>query len=350
MEDMRDILNEKKEGKGRKFFESHLEKLQASSFNLLLTVILGIFVMFLVCFAVFSITVRGEEQVMVPNVVGKDLMVALLEMQEKELYPKIQLRYTETDDAGKILNQNPSGGTIVKAGRRITLTVSRGAVIGYIDDYTGKSFDEVKKTVKNTVSKINTPKYIKNEKPAGTIIAQEPAVGETISKSVPITFVVSLGNEEEKASVPALKGMKLESVMHELENSKVVFDFDSRVAVANEESCLVFAQDETQGDVTVYSRVHADIVLPENGIEGNSQYGLFKAAITHYPFAVPMTLEAVWSNGAEERVVTLMHTGGNVTIPYVVTKEKNTKAENPSSVTELVLYVAGQVVARESFS
>ena len=92
MEDMRDILNEKKEGKGRKFFESHLEKLQASSFNLLLTVILGIVVMFLVCFAVFSITVRGEEQVMVPNVVGKDLTVALLEMQFSSVIQKLTMQ------------------------------------------------------------------------------------------------------------------------------------------------------------------------------------------------------------------------------------------------------------------
>lgn len=47
-------------------------------------------------------------------------------MQVKELYPKIQLRYSDVPgDKGMILEQNPVAGTIVKASRRIDLVVSR---------------------------------------------------------------------------------------------------------------------------------------------------------------------------------------------------------------------------------
>ena len=45
--------------------------------------------------ATFFATVKGPEQVLVPNVVGKQLEDALLEMQVKELYPKINLRYSD---------------------------------------------------------------------------------------------------------------------------------------------------------------------------------------------------------------------------------------------------------------
>ena len=64
------------------------------------TYILGclalIFIMIFVFTAVFFISVKGPEEVMVPNVVGKELTQALLDMQIKELYPRIQLRHSNS--------------------------------------------------------------------------------------------------------------------------------------------------------------------------------------------------------------------------------------------------------------
>ena len=43
----------------------------------------------LIGIAVFFVALRGAEQTMVPNVKGKELTTALLELQVKELYPRI---------------------------------------------------------------------------------------------------------------------------------------------------------------------------------------------------------------------------------------------------------------------
>ena len=48
--------------------------------------------MVLIGLITFSLAVRGQEQTLVPNVTGKDLVTALVEMQEKELYPRVSLR------------------------------------------------------------------------------------------------------------------------------------------------------------------------------------------------------------------------------------------------------------------
>jgi len=81
----------------------------------------------IIAVSVFFYAVHGEEQTMVPDVTGKELTEALLELQVKELYPRLQLRYSQTSrDKGFILEQEPKPGTIVKAGRRIRLIVSRG--------------------------------------------------------------------------------------------------------------------------------------------------------------------------------------------------------------------------------
>ena len=111
------------------------EKMQQSGASFFLYAVLVIIFMGLICIAVFFASVKGEEEVMVPQVVGKELSDALLEMQVKELYPKIILRYSDNpEDKGFILDQTPVAGSIVKAGKRINLTVSRGTVVDKVED------------------------------------------------------------------------------------------------------------------------------------------------------------------------------------------------------------------------
>jgi beta-lactam-binding protein with PASTA domain len=99
----------------------------------------------IIAVSVFFIALRGEEETMVPEVRGKDLTTALLELQVKELYPRIDLRYSQTSlDKGLILEQDPLPGTIVKAGRRIRLVVSQGVMINRVENYLGRSIDEVR--------------------------------------------------------------------------------------------------------------------------------------------------------------------------------------------------------------
>ncbi len=99
----------------------------------------------LIAVTVFFIALRGAEQTMVPDVVGKELTAALLELQVKELYPRIQLRYSQSiADKGNILEQDPRPGAIVKAGRRIRLVVSRGVVVDKVENYLGQNLDDVK--------------------------------------------------------------------------------------------------------------------------------------------------------------------------------------------------------------
>jgi beta-lactam-binding protein with PASTA domain len=83
---------------------------------------------------VFFSALKGAEQTMVPDVRGKPLIESLLELQQKELYPRIEVRYaSQTPVRGIVLEQDPIAGTIVKAGRRIRLVVSRGPEIDDAD-------------------------------------------------------------------------------------------------------------------------------------------------------------------------------------------------------------------------
>jgi beta-lactam-binding protein with PASTA domain len=116
-------------------------RLKGTSF--FFSLVLAVVVMGAACLGVFFFVVNRPEQMMVPNVTGKELTVALLEMQVKELYPRLQLRYTNSaGDKGLVLEQDPGPGSIVKAGRRVTLTVSRGVAMDTLEDFAGLTVSE----------------------------------------------------------------------------------------------------------------------------------------------------------------------------------------------------------------
>ena len=93
----------------------------------------------------FFISLEGDMQTLVPDTVGKELTGALISLQEDNLIPFIQMRYSSDPSLkGKILSQKPHAGTLVKAGRKIELIVSKGAIIDRVGDYIGQDLNEVK--------------------------------------------------------------------------------------------------------------------------------------------------------------------------------------------------------------
>ncbi|WP_294429817.1 PASTA domain-containing protein [uncultured Treponema sp.] len=324
--------------------EEILSDLNHGKKSFLVVVIFTLILMFLICWITFFATVRGPEQVMVPDVEGKELTTALLELQAKELYPKIQLKYTDNpDDAGKILNQNPESGSIVKAGRRISLTVSRGVILDHVENYIGQNFDDVKINLQTMFTGstrplivLAEPSYKADQSDAGTILAQEPPEGTIISNPVTVKLIVSRGPTYENTKIPNITGLTVEKLIQTLSTAKVVFDFTTHVAVGDEKEGIVTGQDTSESQyVPNYSRTGAEISLPQKQDDGKIM-GLFVAQLPVYPYAVEMTLESS-KNGIRDTIVTLRHTGGNVTIPYIAEKES-----------ELILSIAGRVVARQT--
>ena len=308
-----------------------------------LVVVLALIFMFAVCWITFFATVRGSEQVMVPNVEGKELTTALLELQAKELYPKIQLKYTDNpDDAGKILNQNPESGSIIKAGRRVSLTVSRGTILDHVENYIGQNYDDVKINLQTMFTGsarplivLAEPSYKSDQSPAGTILAQDPPEGTIISNPVTVKLIVSRGAEYENTRVPNIAGLDFSNLLSAIANSKVIFDFTVHIAEGSEKEGVVTSQQALENQfVPNYSRVTAELSLPKKQ-KDDAMLGLFVANLPNYPYAVEMTLESS-KNGVREPIVTLRHKGGNVTIPYIAQKES-----------ELLLSVAGKTVARQ---
>ena len=310
--------------------------------------------MFGTALAVFFFANKGYEQVLVPDVTGKSLTRALLEMQEKELYPKLQLRYSDLPgQAGQVLSQNPRAGSIVKAGRRVTLVVSRGVIIDHIGNYVGTNLDALKNKLDALYGGVETPQitianpvFKMDAAPIGTILEQEPPEGTPITQPVELQLIVSSGPTPPRVSVQNYIGKTIAEILEGMGTTPLLFEFTSHVAKDGETPGTVVSQSEPENSqVGEYSKIALEFALPELNtafsgdtivdadIKGRTEdevagakkidsskltNGIFSAKVSRYPLAVPVKLEAFPPEGASYTIASFNHIGGEITVPYAV--------------------------------
>jgi eukaryotic-like serine/threonine-protein kinase len=276
--------------------------------------------------AAFFLSLRGAEKTMVPDVRGKDLVAALVELQDKELYPQVQQRYSDaSDERGRILEQNPRPGAIVKAGRRVKLVVSRGAVVDRVENFIGQSLTEVKLHLQTlfTSSAVpllavrEPPAYVFDPSPAGTVIAQKPLPDARLSKPTVLELVVSRGPEKEKLIVPALIGKRADEALALLAESKITFSFTSRKAEGTEVPYTVVSQLPAAG-ASIPAATRLAIVVSEPTKTKDSVFGILKQALPEYPYPLKLGVKAILPSGDEQTVFEGLHSGGDFSIPYLL--------------------------------
>jgi beta-lactam-binding protein with PASTA domain len=303
------------------FLDNHLRLFIAMVVALL--VFIGI-----IAVSVFFISINGAEQTMVPNVQGLDLTSALLELQAKELYPRIQLRYSQSStDRGLILEQEPVAGTIVKAGRRIRLVVSQGVLINTVENYIGRNIDDVRMDLQTLFASEGTlspplltikepPMYEYSSEAAGTILQQKPEQGTGISGATSLELVVSRGPEETLLRLPNLIGMGPEEALEQIGRSGIDFAFTLR-PVAEGENPGVVVNQVPAGNTMIAKNTRVRFTMsvpPEGTISGI--FGLFRYNMARNPYPLALRLEAQLPSGERRRLLSTEYSGGELTVPY----------------------------------
>ena len=279
----------------------------------------------IIAVAVFFIAVKGAEQTLVPDVEGKELIEALLALQVKELYPRIQLRYSQTSaDKGKILEQEPKAGTIVKAGRRIRLVISQGVMLNRVENYIGRNIDEVRIDIQAfTVSsgsqliKIKEPLlYDFSPETPGTILQQKPEPGTDISGPMELELVVSRGPDNSYITVPQFDGLTLSSALEQIGRTGIAFAFSLRERDEGESGGTVVSQNPPAG-TNISSNTPVDLVVSfPPSLNDGEVFKLFIYTLPQNPYPLPVRLEAVLPSGEKEILFGVNSRGGRFTVPY----------------------------------
>jgi beta-lactam-binding protein with PASTA domain len=273
----------------------------------------------------FFLSLKGAEETMVPDVKGMELSSALLKLQDKELYTRIALRFTDDPkDKGRIVEQSPLPGTIVKAGRRIQLTVSRGPVVDRIENYVGQDLNELKihlQTLFASSTPLVTIKeptvYIYDKSPAGTVLEQKPLPDTMIEGPVGLSLVVSRGPEKALITVPELRGLSFADAIEAIEHSNLPVNFTMRQGGNHEKQGVVASETPVPGStIPANGRVAVTVTAPAP--EKDMVSGVFERDLPEYPYPLRVSLEALSATGDRRTIITVNHPGGKFSAPYIV--------------------------------
>ena len=276
----------------------------------------------------FFMLFRGSEVTVVPDVNGMQLEEALVAIQDKGLTSKIQLRYSQDPgDKGQVLDQQPSPGSIRRAGKAVTLSVSRGAVIDKIGDYSGWNLQDLKTHFMTLFSTYGTFITIKepvvmvySKEPRGTIIQQKPLPGTPITSYTQLELIVSQGPEDAVITVPTFKGMDFQEALLQVTNMNLPFAFSFRERMGAEKAGTVVAQTpEAESVAKRGTMMQIQIVPPAP--EKDKVFGLLERSLPDYPVPVTLKYQIIDPAGNRTEVFSTRHRGGVIAIPYFVNKD-----------------------------
>ena len=294
----------------------------------------------------FFLTLQGEEQTMIPDARGRELVDALIDLQEKGLFAQVQVRYSSDPSLkGKVIDQRPQAGSLVKAGKRVTLVVSQGAIVDKVENFIGQDIDEVRTHLATLFAtyrpllRIQEPvTYIFDRAPAGTILEQQPEAGTDLTGLTDLVLIVSRGPETPSVKLASYRGIGFQQAVTLLARNNMPFIFKVVPLEQGQTREFVVAQEPPPGtDVEPNTRVELEIAEPLATNSRGQVFGLFQCSLPLYPVWVETSFEAQALTGERRTLFTMMHPGGEVAIPYY---------EEPN--TALILSISGREVYRDT--
>jgi serine/threonine-protein kinase len=134
---------------------------------------------------------RGPPAVAVPSVQGLAAADAVAKLQQAKLAPRlVEARSKQT--AGTVIAQNPAASSKVKAGTRVTVTVSRGVGTVTVPAVEGESVSAATQELHAAGFTVQTAN-VTSDVPKGLVVRQTPRGGSAAKKGSAVRLAVSRG-------------------------------------------------------------------------------------------------------------------------------------------------------------
>ena len=147
----------------------------------------------------------GPGQAKVPTTAGETEAEATKQLEAAGFEVAVQRVNSSSVEEGLVVHSEPKSGATATKGSTVTLFVSRGPRLIKVPVLVGS---QRKAAVESVRSRGLVPSVSEEEDPAqkGQVISQSPSAGKEVEPGSTVSIVVSSGEEEEQAKVPAVIG------------------------------------------------------------------------------------------------------------------------------------------------
>lgn len=177
-----------------------------------LAIILGVVVIALAFF--LGNSSGSSKPVTVPNVVGQTFDAASSNLTAAGLKAVRDDVANDTAPIGQVLAQKPDGGTTLKKGGTVTLSVSAGPGDATVPNVVGQSSENATTLLTGAGFKITTLQQPSDQVPTNIVLSTNPIAGAKAARGSTVTVTVSTGAP--KIAVPNVNGLDQASAANQL--------------------------------------------------------------------------------------------------------------------------------------
>lgn len=193
--------------------------------------------------------IKSEDTVVVPELVGKDVIYALNILTDLGLNIKVSgFEYRGDVPKNHVAYQDPASGSVVKRDRNVRIIISKGPKSVVVPDLAGMDIRQAQiimeqnGLLQGVVSRTLSPSARGDE-----VIGQVPAAGTEALRGDALNLLVSLGRRPMSHKMPHLDGMTLEDAIAVLERHHLGLGRVKSIKRHDRPSGVVVAQDPLYG-------------------------------------------------------------------------------------------------------
>lgn len=171
-----------------------------------------------------TLIIKSEDTVVVPELVGKDVIYVLETLTGLGLNTKVRgADYSSEIPKNHVIRQTPEPGSEIKKGRDVRITISKGATIIIMPGLTGLPIQQARIILEENdlceanVSSVHTDNVDKDE-----IIAQNPQEGKEIERKKCVDLLVSAGVPPTQYKMPDLYGLSPDEAVLLIEKNRLI--------------------------------------------------------------------------------------------------------------------------------
>ncbi len=170
-----------------------------------------------------TLIIKSEDTVIVPDLVGKDVVTALEQLTDLQLNTKVNgSEYSRQFPKNYVIYQEPDPGSEVKKDRDIRIILSKGPKNILMPNLISLSEQQARMIMEeNSITQGHlTHTYVKSVE-KDHIVGQVPSAGTMIERGAPADLMVSMGARPVAYMMPELAGLTLNKAVLMIEKTNL---------------------------------------------------------------------------------------------------------------------------------
>jgi eukaryotic-like serine/threonine-protein kinase len=218
-----------------------------------------------------TLIVKSEDTVVVPDLIGKEVVYALELLSDLGLNTKVEgSEYSAEVPKNSVIFQEPGAGSEIKKGRDVNIIISKGPKSVLMPNLENLPVQQARIIIdENSLCQGELSDTYSSHIKKDSIIAQVPARGTMVTRGECVNLLVSTGIRPQKYEMPDIRGRFLDDAIPLIENNNLILGKITSVYYKDKPLNSIVSQEPLSGYCVAEGSTVDLVVNRQPGKEGH---------------------------------------------------------------------------------